>query len=458
MRCLVTFVMVCAGVAACSDAEVPVCVVGQSNSCACTDGRPGAQICEAGGTYGACVCADPPDGGVVAADSGTIIPPVPDSGVGPRPTEGTEGYECRAAAGGDTPCDDGLECFSMSEDNAEVLDVCILRCQSDDECATSSVGNTLCREIRFGGDACVSAEVGEGETAELSLRRGGPMTGCDDELSAGGTYLVGVSRRVGSGLWDLEHDQSSCVRQCDPNDPADCTARAPFCNTPFFNSQERPGVCNVARKQAGATCSRADATKMCSRDSDQDGRLVCWDYLRMFEDPALGQCHQLCSLAGQDCKNAHDPSKNPRCVDTGVSSTSGDVGMCSEGCSRYPDDCDGPGEHAEGQICFPAFLTTSTTPRDFDNPHVAFCYDVQPPVHRPWQSTMDPGDNCYESRLSCPARTYCETSGFPGNLGACMFGCTTATTATVTGCEMAPVTTCAKAHGDEFDAGRCAPF
>ena len=36
------------------------CIEGTSQSCACTDGRMGAQVCNASGTYGACVCSEAP--------------------------------------------------------------------------------------------------------------------------------------------------------------------------------------------------------------------------------------------------------------------------------------------------------------------------------------------------------------------------------------------------------------
>jgi len=53
------------------------CTEGMSVSCACTDGRTGAQVCSAAGTYGACVCA--------AGDAGTDAPTVDRGDVGPPP-------------------------------------------------------------------------------------------------------------------------------------------------------------------------------------------------------------------------------------------------------------------------------------------------------------------------------------------------------------------------------------
>ncbi len=46
---------------------VETCVPGETEPCACTDGRGGAQICRANGTFEPCVCSSKPDGG---ADGG----------------------------------------------------------------------------------------------------------------------------------------------------------------------------------------------------------------------------------------------------------------------------------------------------------------------------------------------------------------------------------------------------
>jgi len=415
----------------------------------------GAQICDAEGRFMACMCTGS-DGGVVdtGADAGLgpIDASTPDSGVTPP---GSEGRQC--VAGGCASAD--LECFRMSSDTEteDVIEICVRRCENDDECAASEVGNTLCREIRFGADACVADEVAEGEVAELSHRRGSIMTGCAGGASPGGGYLVGVARWTGSGLWALEDDQSSCARNCNPEDPADCTDRAPHCTAPFFNSSTMPGVCVVANKRAGAACSRIDATQMCSRDRDTDGRLVCWDYLGQDSDSTRGQCHQLCSIADQDCANSHDPSRRPACINMNLSDTSDDLGMCSDGCSRHPDDCTGTGSSGAGTNCTYGFLRTSTT-ATIDNPSISLCYDIQTPVLDPWLGPREPGGNCVNARLQCPDGTYCETDDFPSGQGGCLAGCTTSTTSTVTGCEDLPITTCAPARGDELVAGRCAPF
>lgn len=421
-------------------------------------------MCGDDGTFEPCVCAAPPDAGT------------PDAG--PASRLGTEGYPpavradcqgssdpscCSDAPAGNLGCMDPLlTCFratSTSEtDESQIVRLCMRLCDDDLDCELSDE-NRLCREIRFGQDACVSAEVAEGETANLSRVRG-PLTGCANDLSAGGTYLVGVSYYVGSGLWELAHDQSSCVRQCSPSDPSDCTARAPHCTAPFFNSTERPGVCTTARKRAGASCSRADGTQMCSRDSDADGRLVCWDYLGQYDDPTRGTCHQLCSVADQDCSNAHAPGQTPVCL--GVLSTSTVTGLCSDGCGRHPDNCDAlgsglnDGSPGVGMNCTYGFYRDSGA--TIDAPDVSFCFDIVPPVLDPWDFTAS-GDNCEDLRTSCPDGTYCEADGTTGD-AFCVYGCTTATTAMQTGCEGrgSPHDVCRKAREEEFEAGFCAPF
>ena len=440
-----------------SGPAISTCIPGTSAACACPDGLTGAQTCSALGTFGPCAClrpdAGPPDGPPI--DAG---PPDASTWDGGRPTGGTEGQPCLPDSAGER-CGAGLECFRMTEasDDQDVVEICVRGCEDDTGCAASATGNTLCREIRFGFDACVFAEVAEGETAELSHRRGAPMTGCAAERSAGGGGLVGVARWTGSGLWALEDDQSSCVRNCNPDDPADCTARAPHCSTPFFNSQTLPGVCVVDRKLAGASCSRVDGTQMCSRARDTDGRLVCCDYLGQEPDATRGQCHQLCSIADQDCSTAHDPARNPACIDVAVSASSPDLGICSDGCSRHPDDCAAAGTEGNGMNCVYGFLRSSTT-ATIDNPSMSFCYDIQLPLLDPWLSPQDPGDNCSGARLQCPDGTYCETDDFPSGQGGCLVGCTTSTAAAMTGCEGAAITTCAPARSVDLVAGRCAPF
>jgi hypothetical protein len=63
--------------------KAPTCVAGQSATCACESGGEGRQVCQAGGTFGSCVCdsadagnepssdAGVPDAGRVPADGGT---------------------------------------------------------------------------------------------------------------------------------------------------------------------------------------------------------------------------------------------------------------------------------------------------------------------------------------------------------------------------------------------------
>ena len=444
------------------------CIPGKSEACACSNGRMGSQICTVGRTFTTCVCQDDP--GMNGADAGTNPDTgpagFPDAAEPPARTLGTEGYPCeKDPISGAEQCDTGLECFLMSStsETDDPISICVQRCEEDDECAGSEIGNTLCREIRFGREACVAGEVDEGETANLSMLRGGPMTGCANDRSAGDAYLVGISYWVGSGLWSLEHDQSSCVRKCNIDDASDCTEKFPYCNAPFFNDGD--GACSTGYKRAGAQCSRQNGTDMCSNDDDYDGSLVCWDYLGSHEDPSIGQCVQLCSISSQDCKTTHDSTLSPSCLDMGVSSTNPDRGMCSDECSRYPDTCNGTGELGVGQNCSYGFLRSSTV-STIDNPDIAFCWDIQPPVLGLWENG-NTFDNCYTNRFSCPNGAHCETNGFQGPRGGCFVGCTTATTSSTTmgktGCETVFVgtasiaTTCEKARDPEFNAGRCMP-
>jgi hypothetical protein len=72
IRCLLAALAVWAG--ACTSARDGACVVGASAPCTCSDGRMGAQVCQAGGDFEACVCLGPgpgpsPDAGVCASVS-----------------------------------------------------------------------------------------------------------------------------------------------------------------------------------------------------------------------------------------------------------------------------------------------------------------------------------------------------------------------------------------------------
>jgi len=63
----------------CSNPPPAACVVGESRSCACTDGRTGAQECEPGGALAPCICTGSPDAEMddldahVDLDSGTDV-------------------------------------------------------------------------------------------------------------------------------------------------------------------------------------------------------------------------------------------------------------------------------------------------------------------------------------------------------------------------------------------------
>jgi len=441
------------------------CIPGQSEACACPNGRMGSQVCTVMRTYTACVCQDEPDmsdAGVGQNPDATqgypdaVAPPPPP----PSSPAGTEGYACEIDPISNAElCDEGLECYRMSSasETDNPISICIRACATDSDCSSSQVGNNLCREIRNGQNACVSGEVEEGEIAELSLRRGGPMTGCSAVRSAGDAYLVGISYWSGSGLWQLEHDQSSCVRKCEPGDPMDCNAEFPYCNAPFFS--DGTGVCSTGHKKSGARCSRLNGSDMCSQDASIDGDLVCWDYLGSHSDSSIGQCMQLCSISAQDCKNSHDSSLTPRCLDMGVSPANPDRGICSDECGRYPDNCAGAGTHGAGQNCSYGFLRSSTV-ASIDNPSLSFCWDIEPPVLGLWENGTT-FDNCYNKRFSCPNGAHCETNGFTGPRGGCFYGCTTASDAPTTGCEDKTIngmsTTCQKARTPQFDAGRCMP-
>ncbi len=65
------------------------CIAGKTEACACTDGRTGAQICRANGTFEPCLCTSPLDGGADGGGSaclGDLNPPsISDSTIPGRP-------------------------------------------------------------------------------------------------------------------------------------------------------------------------------------------------------------------------------------------------------------------------------------------------------------------------------------------------------------------------------------
>lgn len=70
---ITAFVMFLIAVAGCGSEPAPnaVCAAGSSVGCNCSDGRSGAQVCNAAGSgYGVCECGSPMDGGV--SDGGPV--------------------------------------------------------------------------------------------------------------------------------------------------------------------------------------------------------------------------------------------------------------------------------------------------------------------------------------------------------------------------------------------------
>lgn len=80
-----------AALSACQE-DAPSCVVGASVSCACTDGRRGAQTCSPQRTLGPCVCTESPPQDAGDAGDTNDTGPAPDgaddvSQTGDRPTD-----------------------------------------------------------------------------------------------------------------------------------------------------------------------------------------------------------------------------------------------------------------------------------------------------------------------------------------------------------------------------------
>lgn len=137
------------------------CVVGASQSCACTDGSSGAQTCVAGGTFGPCACIAL-DGGARAIDGGARDDAGLELDAGDAPDGGTDagpgadaGPTCgdRRTQAPET-CDDGNRATEACAYGETACDVC------DGTCALVAGATAYC------GDATVQdgEEVCDGET------------------------------------------------------------------------------------------------------------------------------------------------------------------------------------------------------------------------------------------------------------------------------------------------------
>jgi hypothetical protein len=165
--------------------------------------------------------------------------------------------------------------------------------------------------------------------------------------------------------------------------------------------------------------------------------------------PNEGICMELCNPFAPLCIATSDPALTASCV--GISSTNIFLGVCSDDCDRFPDNCTGTGK---------GFGANCTTGLVFEQgmPAVYFCVDVQDPVtaEKDW---VNPPPACSGSNgepLHCADGTFCAPDGAGSS---CVRGCDLNPFALMTGCEAAqtatPVT-CTFAQLGTFE-GICRP-
>jgi hypothetical protein len=276
---------------------------------------------------------------------------------------------------------------------------------------------------------CVSAEVADGQICNESKRNTMPMTGCKPGASCIRGPITDQNNNV-------IPDQGSCGRVCGAAVP--CAAPNTYCNPNVLNSTTTNGVCAVAKLAAGAVCGQEDITRFCDRSHDtMTTGLAC---IGMPDNaPNDGICVELCDPTHHpDTCPATSTNPGRAAVCKAVIPGMATVGVCSDECTRYPNNCTGQGI-GNGAECSPPLIfgQTSTVP-------ASFCVDVQTPVLMQW---LKPGMNfpgcgtMQGDQLHCPSGTYCEEQA--DNTGklvthGCIRGCSTSSvvTAPMHGCTM----------------------
>lgn len=423
------------------------------------------------------------DGGTTGTDGGTGTPDTGTVDAGPAPMA-TEGRQCGASIA----CEGTLTCVQFSSDNVAEADrvySCLQQCSTDADCASSTIGATTCAMSLGLSDTtgiCVQSITStEGSTANYRVENPTTETlvACADGLEPFNVYNYG-----------LDDDEFSCVSTCTTS--ADCTTTGiNYCNTFTGNNAAigtsigASGICTkgTAPLLAGDPCDLADATGACSYGEGETGFLLCVDYfanafnqgdvINTAGDRSAGICTQLCGgvfTSGPDlaCRAQRTGEVAGSCV-TGLFSTAATLGICSDTCSAFPNNCT---TTSPPYSCYPLLGSDLTAPT------LAGCYQTETaagaalPVYDMSGLFANPqvapttAENCAGRANECPADTFCltlasdTTTGLP-SLGACAFGCDPSAPAAQSGCAGKMVgtssTTCTRlASTDTY--GFCAPM
>jgi hypothetical protein len=311
-------------------------------------------------------------------------------------------------------CQMGLVCDEWTATGAMIqIASCIRPCTMDSDCVAP---NTLCRPLVGHNKACVASEAANGSNCNRSRRNASPMAGC-----AIGSACIGGTIRDPQG--NRIDDQGSCGVECGTGMAA-CPAPYTFCNPVFgVTGTVSSGICSERQRGSGDSCDQIDITRQC--DSTRDGAMnynLCVGSVDAL--PNQGVCLEFCPLGSMPtlcsgvlmnpravCKNAlQDPTNFPG------------IGVCSDECSRFPNDCAGMGI-GNGQECSGGF--------HFGTSSIAAtqCYDVQAPVLMQWNNPPMSPPKCgtmQGDQLKCPSGTFCAETVTPGAdpvTRGCVRGC-----------------------------------
>lgn len=378
-------------------------------------------------------------------DSGVIVPPDPCP-------DGTEGCECTSNIGPDDmaflqdDCEAGMLCVPFDlitgrNDLTGPVQSCVRTCTTDTDCGAgqscvasgygeeTGAANICVDRVAGFDEACGYSRGLTSRAPDVTLNTGGEIVGCQ----AGYDCFIGTFN-------DLHPDEGLCLALCEGDD--ECPTDTPYCNPDVFSRTSTSGetigigACNVAKIGQGGICGSTNPEKFgflagCDNSSDTPDGTVCVPIGGLTPD-GQGICMTPC-MDATECGT--EPNGDAQVCSSGFF-TSG-AGVCSSGCTNYPDTCAGDGENGVGRFCM-AYLA------DEDSNPVGVCMDRREPALIP--ATVDsagnvtqPGDNCFAPGGSlaftqCPNPGHCEIVDFQQGVGICVFGCATADVTGPTSC------------------------
>lgn len=418
---------------------------------------------------------DKPDTGTTTPDSGVVADTgVPaDSGTpadtGMPDTGGRDGGGSDGGDGGDggsadvpDPCPDGeegCECtstitqFPLAQDDCQTgllcvpwdsisgrtdltgpFQSCVKPCTTDTECGT---GRVCTDAFGLGANSgaekfCADAPGGIDEFcggSRLTVSRVPQVNKETTQITAcptGTQCLIGV-------FSDIHVDEGICLSLCQ-ND-TECAAPTPYCNTRLFTSSSTVtpfiGVCSEKALAAGSLCGSPDPNKLglttrCDTSVAGCGPNaaacpVCIGLPEPFAPDGMGICTQRCS-ATVPCRDTENGLAQT-CIEGFLSSAPD--GVCSVGCSSFPDNCQGQGVNNLGRTCVEG-LAVGQDP-------FTFCTDRYGPALVPatlnaaGQLTSE-GDDCLADPAAftfyrCPEGAFCLDPDGTGASGVCVYGC-----------------------------------